>query len=154
MPNLAVKLNLGVSCIYHSKRNGQKNKKKINSLFSVLGSTIYIKEEKLLEAVTAISGSGPAYFFLFLLVFEDIAKDLGFSNKVSKDIVFATILGAVELAKKESNTKSLIKSVSSKGGTTEAALKVLEKSNAGLYTLMRKAIYAAKDRANEISKSI
>ena len=77
-----------------------------------------------------------------------------FSNKVSKDLVFATILGAVELAKKESNTKSLIKSVSSKRGTTEAALKVLEKSNAGLYTLMRKAIYAAKDRANEISKSI
>ena len=84
-----------------------------------------------MESVTAISGSGPAYFFLFLNVFEKIAHDLGFSKKISKGLIYDTVEGALELAKKENNTRKLIDSVSSKKGTTEAALKVLEKKIQG-----------------------
>lgn len=154
MPNLAVEINLGVSCIYHSKKINLNSKNKINKLFSIVGSVYLIKEEKLLESVTAISGSGPAYFFLFLRIFENITIELGFNKKTSKKLVYDTIEGAFELAKKKSNIKNLISSVTSKQGTTEAALKILEKKNAGLYTLMSHAIHAAKERANEISKLV
>ena len=121
-------------------------------MFNLLGNNYEIKNEKLLDTVTAISGSGPAYFFLFLYVFESIANDLGFSKKYSRKLVFDTIEGAFELAKKEKNIRKLISSVSSKKGTTEAALKVLEKKNTGLYKLMKNAINAAKKRANNLSK--
>ena len=152
MPNLAVKLNLGVSCIYYSVKTQIIFRKKVNSLFNILGNTYNMKNEKLLEKVTAISGSGPAYLFLFIQVFEKVTCDLGFSKKDSKKIVFDTIEGALELAKNENNIGSLIKSVSSKKGTTEAAIKILEKKNTGLYKLMSLAINAAKKRANELSK--
>ena len=152
MPNLAVEVNLGVNCIFHSSNTKNLFKKNLNTLFRILGNNYEIKDEKLLESVTAISGSGPAYFFLFLNVFEKIAHDLGFSKKVAKGLIFDTVEGALELVKVENNTRKLIESVSSKKGTTEAALKVLEKKNTGLYKLMKDAIYAAKKRANSLSK--
>ena len=154
MPNLPVAINLGVNCIFHSNSIKNPFKKNINSLFRLLGKNYEIKNERLLEDVTAISGSGPAYFFLFLDVFESIANDLGFTKKMSRGLIYDTIEGAFELAKKENNIRKLIKSVCSKKGTTEAALKILEKKNTGLYKLMRDAVYAAKKRANSLSKLI
>ena len=152
MPNLAVEVNLGVNCIFHSSNSKNLFKKNINSLFGILGNNYEIKDEKLLESVTAISGSGPAYFFLFLNVFEKIAHDLGFSKKVARGLTYGTVEGALELVKMENNTRKLIESVSSKKGTTEAALKILEKKNTGLYKIMKDAVYAAKKRANSLSK--
>ena len=152
MPNLAVAVNLGVNCIFYSSNTKTLFKKNLNTLLGILGKNYEIKNEKLLESVTAISGSGPAYFFLFLNVFEKIAHDLGFSKKISKGLIYDTVEGALELAKKENNTRKLIDSVSSKKGTTEAALKVLEKKNTGLYKIMKEAVYAAKKRANSLSK--
>ena len=127
MPNLAVEVNSGVNCIFHSSNSKNLFKKKINSLFGILGNNYEIKNEKLLEAVTAISGSGPAYFFLFLNVFEKIARDLGFSKKVARGLIYDTVEGALELVKMENNTRKLKESVSSTKGTTEATLKILEK---------------------------
>ena len=152
MPNLAVEVYLGVNCIFHSSNTKKLFKKNLNTLFGILGNNYEIKDEKLLESVTAISGSGPAYFFLFLNVFEKIANDLGFSKKVAKGLIYDTAEGALELVKMENNTRKLIESVSSKNGTTEAALKVLEKKNTGLYKLMKNAVLAAKKRANSLSK--
>ena len=152
MPNLAVAVNLGVNCIFHSSNTKNLFKKKFNTLFSSFGKNYNIKNEKLLESVTAISGSGPAYFFLFLNIFEKIAYDFGFSRKVAKGLVYDTIEGALELTRKENNINKLIKSVSSKKGTTEAALKVLEKENTGLYKLMYNAVWAAKKRASSLSE--
>ncbi len=154
MPNLAVEVNLGVNCIFHSRNTKAKTRSIIDYLFNLLGNNYEIKNEKLLDTVTAISGSGPAYFFLFLHVFESIANDLGFSKKYSRNLVFDTIEGAFKLAKKEKNIRKLISSVSSKKGTTEAALKILEKKNTGLYKLMKDSINAAKKRANNLSKII
>ena len=152
MPNLAVKVNLGVNCIFHSTNTKALMRSDINYLFNLLGNNYEIKDEKLLDSVTAISGSGPAYFFLFINVFETIANDFGFSKKYSRNLVFDTIEGAFELAKKEKNIRKLISSVSSKKGTTEAAMTILEKKNTGLYKIMKDAIYAAKKRANILSK--
>jgi len=152
MPNLAVEINLGVNCIFHSSNTKALTRSNINYLFNLLGNNYQIKNEKLLNTVTAISGSGPAYFFLFLHVFESIANDLGFSKKYSRNLVFDTIEGAFELAKKEKNIRKLISSVSSKKGTTEAAMTILEKKNTGLYKLMKDAINAAKKKANNLSE--
>ena len=108
MPNLAVAINLGVNCIYYSEDTNNTFKKNINTLFSLLGKNYEIKDEKLLDNVTAISGSGPAYFFLFLNVFENIAHNLGFSKKVARSLIFDTVEGAFELAKKIIIPRSLL----------------------------------------------
>ena len=152
MPNIAVSIKQGVCCIFHSKNSEDKNKNNIEKLFKILGSILILENEKLLNSVTAISGSGPAYFFLFFSVFENITRELGFNKKNSKKIVYQTIRGALELSKKESKMSNLINSVKSKKGTTEAALKILEKKNSGMYFIMKKAIEAAVNRADQLSK--
>ena len=106
MPNLAVAVNLGVNCIFYSSNTKTLFKKNLNTLLSILGKNYEIKNEKLLESVTAISGSGPAYFFLFLNVFEKIAYDLGFSKKIARGLTYGTVEGALELVKMENNTRS------------------------------------------------
>jgi pyrroline-5-carboxylate reductase len=152
MPNLASELGLGVNCIYHNKNINHRYLKNIKKLLKELGSVYVLKNEKLIDAVTAISGSGPAYFFLFFLVFESIAKEIGFNKEEARNLIIDTALGSLELVKHEVNIRALINSVKSKGGTTEAALKVLEKNNKGLYNLMKSAINAANKRAQQLSK--
>lgn len=154
MPNLASELGLGVNCIYYNKNINQRYLKKIKNLLKELGNVYKVKNERLIDAVTAISGSGPAYFFLFLLVFESIAKEIGFNKAESRNLILDTAKGSLELVKNEVNIRTLINSVTSKGGTTEAALEVLEKKNKGLYDLMKKAINSANKRAQNLSKVI
>ena len=154
MPNLASELGLGVNCIYYNKNINQRYLKKIKNLLKELGNVYKVKNERLIDAVTAISGSGPAYFFLFLLVFESIAKEIGFNKAESRNLILDTAKGSLELVKNEVNIRTLINSVTSKGGTTEAALEVLEKKNKGLYDLMKKAINSADKRAQNLSKVI
>ena len=152
MPNIGIDIALGVNCILYPKSIKKSSKKTINNLFEHLGTVHILKNEKLLNSVTAISGSGPAYVFLFLLVFENISKEIGFSKRVSKKIIYDTVRGALELTRNENNIRKLINEVTSKKGTTEEALKVLEKNNFGLYQIMKAAIFAAKNRADKLSK--
>ena len=154
MPNISINVNLGVSCILFPKKISKNNAQLVNKLFKVFGNTYILNSEKLLNSVTAISGSGPAYVFLFLLIFEDISRELGFSKSISKKLVYDVVKGALELSKNESNMRNLILSVTSNKGTTEKALKVLEKNNSGLYELMRNAVLAANDRAIQLSKQV
>tara|TARA_A100001011_G_scaffold391964_1_gene478537 strand:- start:135 stop:602 length:468 start_codon:yes stop_codon:yes gene_type:complete len=152
MPNIASSIGLGVTCIYYEKKKKNKLLSKIKKLLEGLGNTYILKSENLLDSVTALSGSGPAYFFLFLLNLESIAMKMGFGKKLSKKIVFDTALGALQLTKDEYNIRKLIDDVSSQGGTTEAALKELEKKNNGLLEIMKKAVLAADKRSKQLSK--
>ena len=152
MPNIASEIGLGVNCIYHYKNVEFRYLKILKRLLKKLGSVYTVKNEKLLDAVTAISGSGPAYFFLFLLIFENIAKEIGFNKTESRNLILDTARGSLELVKSEVNIRNLINSVASKGGTTQAALEILEKNNKGLYELMKSAINRANKRAQQLSK--
>ncbi len=114
------------------------------------GGTIVVKET-MMDAVTAVSGSGPAYVFLFVEQWVAAAKALGLKEKDAEKLVYETLVGSVELLKKNQfNAKDLREKVTSKGGTTQAAMDVF--LNGKFNQLMKDALAAAKNRSKELAK--
>ncbi len=153
MPNLASLIGKGVTGMFSKKSINKKNKVIIEDLFLSLGKVYWLKSEKLFDPLTAISGSGPAYYFLFFLTMINAAKKFGFSNRVSKEIVLNTAEGAIEVFKDKGNLEKLILDVASPGGTTEAALKILSKGKPNLITILNKAILEANDRSKNLGEN-
>jgi len=109
-----------------------------------------VKEDDL-DAVTALSGSGPAYVFRFMEIMQASAEEMGIAPEVAKKLTLQTFLGASKLAVgSEDSPTELRKKVTSKGGTTAAALEVMEQK--GLEDLLKDALRAARDRSIELSK--
>jgi pyrroline-5-carboxylate reductase len=101
----------------------------VQNLLNSTGKTIYVENEDLIDAATAVSGSGPAYVFYFMQSMIDAAKKLGFSQSDSELLTFQTFRGAIDLFNKyDYNCDEWIQKVSSKGGTTEAAFQKLAHS--------------------------
>jgi len=124
----------------------------ITGLFrSSVSEILWVKKEADLNIVTAISGSGPAYIFYIMEVMINSAQELGLSEKDAKKLVTMTLIGSGKMGLSIQNLKKQISKVSSKGGTTEAALKVFEKENLSL--ILNRAIEAAHARSKEISQS-
>lgn len=151
MPNTPAQLGFGITGFTASKSVTQKTLSQVDTLLETTGKAIFMKDEKLIDAVTAISGSGPAYFFYFIKYMVEAGTSLGLEPHVSAMLVKQTMLGSFQMV---SNTPlsldELIKSVASKGGTTEAALIQFEKASMGKTIV--KALHAAEKRAEEISK--
>jgi pyrroline-5-carboxylate reductase len=119
-------------------------------LFSAVGKTVVVESEELIDAVTAVSGSGPAYFFLLIEEMIKAAEKLGLSGEAADELVLQTARGAAMLADgSECSPSELRKKVTSPGGTTEAAIKVF--SDGGFGELVTKAVTAARDRSVELS---
>ena len=119
-------------------------------IFSGCGKTVILKE-KFFDLVTAISGSGPAYFFLLMELLAKEAEKEGLPEKVARELAVQTAVGAGLLAKRsEFSPEELKKQVTSKGGTTEAALKVFEKE--GLAGIVSRGLRAALERGKELSQ--
>ena len=151
MTNTPVSVNMGTTILCFEKKIKLKQKKSIFQLMSLLGQVNETKNEKLIDNFTAIFGSGPAYIYLFINSLIEIANKSGFKN--SDSMVLQTFFGSIFLLSSEQNTPSnLQKKVTSKGGTTEAALTILE-SNKGIKTILYKAISKATKRSRELSKS-
>lgn len=153
MPNLASNIGMGVTGVFSRKTTIPKYKKKVEQLLNSLGWVYWIKSEKLFDPLTAISGSGPAYVFLFLQIMINSAKSFGFSDKTSKQLVLKTIKGASEILENNNNIDALISDVASPGGTTEAALKILTKNNTNLMIILNKAILAAYKRSKKLGEN-
>ena len=154
MPNLASNIGMGVTGVFSRKPTIPKYKKKVEQLLNSLGWVYWIKSEKLFDPLTAISGSGPAYVFLFLQIMINSAKNFGFSDKTSKQLVLKTIKGATEvLENNNNNIDALISDVASPGGTTEAALKILTKNNTNLMIILNKAILEAYKRSKKLGEN-
>src|SRR5699024_3253330 len=99
----------------------------VRDLIEMTGSAIHVSDERMVDASTSISGSGPAYVFYFMQSLVEAAMDLGFSEEDAKTLVSDTFQGAVELFNQSSiSLENWIDQVTSKGGTTEAALKYME----------------------------
>ena len=151
MTNTPASVNMGTTLICFDKTIKSDQKKIVRNFLSLLGQINETKNEKVIDDFTAIFGSGPAYIFLFIETLIKIADKSGFKN--SKNMVLQTFLGSLLLLLNEKDSPThLKKSVASKGGTTEAALKILENKN-GLSTLISKAIDKAKKRSRELSKA-
>lgn len=150
MPNLGVKVGRGMTGIARGKYATTADLQTANAIFKNVGEVLNVTESKL-DAITAVSGSGPAYYFNFIEAFINAAKQLGLSDKEVSVCVHATLSGSSALYSQSGQpAAALRKQVTSKGGTTEAALKVLAKKSYNKIFLQ--ALKAAKKRSKELSK--
>ena len=152
MPNLCASNGDSITGLFGSSVSDITNSKNtVSEIFNSVGEILWVKKEADLNIVTAISGSGPAYIFYIMEIMINSAQELGLSEKDAKKLVTMTLIGSGKMGLSIQNLKEQISKVSSKGGTTEAAIKVFEKENLGL--IFNQAIEAAHARSKEISQS-
>ena len=152
MPNMPSMVEEGVSCLVTNKNTSKQNKNIVTDLFGKIGKIYWLSSEKELDKVTAISGSGPGYYFLFIDLLEKAAVKLGFTRKIAKELVYQTAFGSVKLLINNSKSaEKLTNDIAIKGGTTEAAIRFFKKNNQ-LKNMINKAVKAAHKRAIELGK--
>lgn len=150
MPNLPVEISMGMTAFTTSNALSHDTIMLVENLLSTTGRTLYLKEEQQLNAVTALSGSGPAYFFYFMKYLVDAGVNMGLDEHVSSILAKQTMLGSFHLINNGQKTlEDYIKSVASKGGTTEAALKTFNENHMG--EVIIKGLKNAEKRAEELS---
>jgi len=150
MPNTPGAIGQGISGLFAAPGAKKGDKKQAEGLLSVLGQTVWVAKEDLIDSVTALSGSGPAYLFLMAEAMTEAGVAEGLPREQAERLARATVAGAgALLAKDPSPARQLREAVTSPNGTTEAALKVLMTKN-GLMSLMKRAIHAARKRAEEL----
>jgi len=152
MPNTPALIGEGASALYANEK-AKPQLDKAMAMFSAVGKAVIVEDEDLIDVVTAVSGSGPAYYFLLMEEMVNAGIKLGLPESVAKDLVLQTSKGAgllaVEADKNNESPAELRRKVTSPGGTTEAALKVL--SEGKISKLIAAAITRARDRGRELS---
>ena len=149
MPNISTQIGMGMTVFTASANVDRKELFIIQNLINTTGKSVYVENENLIDAATAISGSGPAYVFYFMQSMIKAAVDLGFNESEAELLVNQTFMGSVAIQNSYSlSNQEWIAKVASKGGTTESALQVFEKGI--IETTIIKAIKAANDRALEL----
>lgn len=153
MPNTPALISQGAAALYATDR-AKSALRKAQRIFEAVGVAVFVEDEGLIDAVTAVSGSGPAYFFLLMEEMIKTAIQLGLPSDVAKNLVLQTAKGAATLAveadRNNQTPAELRKKVTSPGGTTEAAIKVFEQGRIG--ELILKALTRARDRGRELAK--
>ena len=154
MPNLPASIGFGVTGYCKTSNVNKIDLHDAEDLLNAFGKAIYLESESLIDVVTAISGSGPAYVFYFVEVLSEIGMHEGLSKKNAKALAIETVIGSARLLETSNiNPKVLRKNVTSPGGTTEAGLEVLASNNYGLYNLLKKTVINAKNRASELNSN-
>jgi pyrroline-5-carboxylate reductase len=151
MPNTPAQLGFGITAFTTADNINMEHISTVDMLLETTGKAILMKDEDLLDAVTALSGSGPAYFFYFVKHMIEAGKEMGMEEHVAGMLVKQTMLGSFQILNNSKlSIDDMIKSVASKGGTTEAALNKFEQADLGNNII--KALKAAEKRAKELSK--
>ena len=152
MPNTPAAIGRGVTAAFANAHVNAEQQGWCERLLAAVGKFYWLEDEKLIDAVTAISGSGPAYVFALTEALAAAAERLGLPAELSMSLARGTVEGAAELMRRESATSpaTLRRNVTSPGGTTAAALAVLEEAG-GLEDLMIRATAAARARAAEMA---
>ena len=121
------------------------------TILQAVGMTVWVENEKLMDTITALSGSGPAYFFLIMEILQKVAEKAGLAPDMARALITQTALGAATMAKNSPMTlEALRKQVTSPGGTTEKAISVLETQH--IADIFSKAFAAAQQRAEELAR--
>lgn len=150
MPNMPAVVGEAISAICGGHSTGKKDIAAAKEIFSMIGSVVEV-EEKLMDAVTAISGTGPAYFFALMEELVRSAVAMGIDRGTAKELVVKTALGSAKLIDSTgADPKEMREKVTSKGGTTEAAFKVFRSRRTG--SAIRAAIRAAAAKSKKLSK--
>lgn len=151
MPNTPAQIGEGITVWTTSPTVSQGQVDLARQILSALGQEIYMEEEYYLDMATALSGTGPAYVFLFMEAMIDAGVHLGFPRRISEQLVTQTIRGSLDYyAYRKTHVASLRNEVTSPGGTSAAAIYYLEK--AGVRTAISRAVWAAYERSQELGR--
>lgn len=153
MPNTPALVKTGATGLYANQQVSEEQKDQVESLLRAVGVTVWVDDEHDLDAVTALSGSGPAYFFMVMEALEAAAIEAGLDQKTARLLTQETALGAAKMALESSESAGVLRQrVTSPGGTTERALGVMK--DRGLSDILREAVLAAKERSVELSDEL
>lgn len=153
MPNTPSLVGTGATALYANPQVSEPQRELAESLMRAVGLVVWLDDETQMDTVTAVSGSGPAYFFLLMEAIEEAAREQGLPAETARLLTIETALGAAKMAlESDESPGQLRQRVTSPGGTTEHALHVLED---GEYrTLMARAVKAAAQRARELGQML
>lgn len=153
MPNTPALVGLGASGLYANSSVSAVQREQAEQLLSAVGIALWLDEEKQIDAVTAVSGSGPAYFFLLMEAMTAAGEKLGLSREVAGQLARQTALGAAQMATtSDVDPAELRRRVTSPNGTTEAAIKTFQAN--GFEALVEKAVGAADHRSAELAEQL
>jgi pyrroline-5-carboxylate reductase len=149
MPNTPALIGEGIAGLFARSAVTAADRAQVEAVLAPTGQTLWVAREEDLDAVTALSGSGPAYVFYFIEAMMQAARDMGLTTEQGKQLALATFAGATSLAQASNEPPDVLRErVTSKGGTTYAALMSLEAS--GVKPAIVKALRAAQQRAREL----
>jgi len=153
MPNTPALIGAGVTGLYALPGVSEAERKQAEAILGAVGGTVWVEDEALMDAVTAVSGSGPAYVFWFIEQLARSGESLGLAPETARKLALETVLGAARLAAQSADSPATLRErVTSKGGTTEAALKAFEEQK--LAERFLRAIEAARDRGAELGSQL
>lgn len=153
MPNTPALVRAGATGLYANSLTGVQQRDRAESVLRAVGTVVWLADERQLDTVTALSGSGPAYVFLLMEALEQAAVDLGLDANTARLLTVETVLGSARLAlESRTEPEELRRRVTSPGGTTERALAVL--TQGGFEDLLHRAVAAAAQRAEELADAL
>ena len=153
MPNTPALIGAGISALHAMSEVSTKERETAQNILGAVGEVVWVDDERLLDPVTAVSGSGPAYVFWFIEQLAASGEKLGLPRAVSQKLALQTVLGAAKLAAQSDRSPAQLRTqVTSKGGTTEAALRVFEREK--LAEGIAKALEAASRRGGELGDEL
>ncbi|HHH40339.1 MAG TPA: pyrroline-5-carboxylate reductase [Sedimenticola sp.] len=151
MPNTPAMIQTGATALHAGPGVSEEQRNLAESILRAVGITCWVEAEAQMDAATALSGSGPAYFFLVMEAMEQAGRELGLPAETARLLTLQTALGAARMAIESSDGPALLRErVTSPGGTTERALQILEQG--GIRPLFQKALTGARDRSVELSE--
>ncbi len=153
MPNTPALVQSGATVLYATPQVSEAQREQAESLMRAVGLTQWVNEETLMDSVTALSGSGPAYLFLVMEALEAAGRELGLPAETAHLLTLQTAFGAARMALESTEPPEVLRAqVTSPGGTTEKAIGTLE--DGGIHALFRQALTAARDRSIELSADL
>lgn len=151
MPNTPALVETGATAMYANEHVSAIQKSLTENILQAVGITVWLEQEEQLDAVTALSGSGPAYYFLVMEAMITAGEAMGLTSEMAKKLTLQTALGAAKMAvESDVEPDELRRRVTSPGGTTERAIQSLEKNQ--LQQIFHQALEAAKARSEELGK--
>ena len=153
MPNTPALIQCGATALYANKTVSEAQQNQADEILRAAGITAWVAEEGLLDVVTAVSGSGPAYFFLLMEAMQKTAVNLGLDKETAASLILQTALGAARMANEsELDVRELRARVTSKGGTTAAAISSFEHDD--FHHNVNRALQAAYNRSRELADEL
>ena len=153
MPNTPALIGKGITGLFADSAVNAADRMLAETICNAVGQTVWVSEEKLMDAVTAVSGSGPAYVFAFLEAMQSAGEKLGLDSTTARKLAYATLEGATQLAHNSDEHAGVLRErVTSKGGTTAAALEVMKQH--GWHGILEKAIDAASQRGKAMGDEL